>query len=106
MSSNPKLAFNPQTQEAIFHFMDDDEIINPRIRAFWVQTFKASSGLGLEDLYGMQDPTSLAWSTRMMAQSLSKQVAALNARGIPVKISCDDAKEQKVFEDLVLMTEV
>ncbi|KDR82239.1 hypothetical protein GALMADRAFT_207525 [Galerina marginata CBS 339.88] len=92
-SSNPKLS-------SISFSMGDREFIPPRLRSFWVNHFKATTGITINDLYS-RDAREVGWITHLTAKSLLFQMNALNARGFSLALAFKSAEDEEHFKQVV-----
>lgn len=86
-------------QKETVHYMDD--ILTPcNIRAFWVSHFKTTTGLTLDDLYGM-DLNMVGYQASVIAKLIVKNVVAFRVvHGIGMSLKFNSRSEEQKFEEL------
>ncbi|KDR72096.1 hypothetical protein GALMADRAFT_213535 [Galerina marginata CBS 339.88] len=92
-SSNPRLS-------SISRSMGDREFIPPRLRSFWVNHFKSTTGITINDLYS-RDAREAGWIAHLTAKSLLFQMNALNASGFRLALAFRSAEEEEQFNQVV-----
>lgn len=65
--------------------MNDDDILHPRIRRFWIHLWKEFTGLTIDDIYG-EDAGTSGWIKRLGARSMVMQAMRLTVEGHPLSL--------------------
>lgn len=67
-------------------YMNDEDLIAPKIRRFWVQHWKKTTGLTLDDIYG-RDSGYPECLPQLRARSIMRQVEELEKVGVYLEIA-------------------
>ena len=76
---------HPRLADKRYH-MNDNEVLAPKTRRFWLEHWKAVTCLTINDIYG-GDAGHSGWIPRLAALSLVRQVEAFTSLGVSVSIN-------------------